>query len=206
MNLFMEPGLQSQPEVKPDGRTESSGIDISKLGSTIKDTFYYSYGKVRSHLQPYISTSFHIHQVVDNLYIGDFASACNREELKKMGFTHIVTAIMGVDAMFPTDFNYKTVNVCDHTQASIHTYFDESADFIHQALQDGGRVYVHCMCGISRSATLICAYLIKYLNYTDETAIELLKQARNITNPNEGFRQQLKVYYLSRKVESEESN
>jgi predicted protein tyrosine phosphatase len=170
------------------------------LKATLNDAFYYSYGKVRSHVQPYISTNFQINEVTENLYIGDFASACNREELKNMGFTHILTAIMGVDAIFPSDFTYKTISVCDQTQASIHTHFDEAADFIYGAINAGGRVYVHCMAGISRSSTLICAYLIKYLNYTDEEAIELLKKSRDCTNPNEGFRKQLQAYHQQMKL------
>jgi hypothetical protein len=185
----MNPVTTQEVEIKPEPS------NMVKFKTSVNDAFYYSYGKVRSHLQPYISTNFQIDEVIPNLYIGDFASACNREELKKMGFTHVLTAIMGVDAMFPSDFNYKTVNICDQSQASIHHYFDESADFIHNAITEDGRVYVHCMCGISRSATLICAYLIKYGNHTDETAIELLKKARAITNQNEGFSQQLKAYY-----------
>ncbi|CAK84805.1 unnamed protein product (macronuclear) [Paramecium tetraurelia] len=62
--------------------------------------------------------------------------------------------------------------------------FDEVADFIHNHLKNGN-VLVHCYAGISRSASLLIAYLIKYHNYTTLTTINFIK-ARPIIEPNDG--------------------
>ena len=155
---------------------------------------YYFYGKARSYAQPYINTNFSASEINENLYIGDFPSACNKGELKELGITHIVTAVVGVEPMFPNDFKYQLVDICDTKTTDISIHFDQCAKFMDDAIENGGKVYVHCMCGISRSATIIAAYLIYKYRFTDDTAIGLLKECRDCIDPNPGFRRQLKIY------------
>ena len=163
---------------------------------------YYVYGKARSYAQPYISTVFSADKITDNIYLGDFESACNKDELSKLGITHVVTVILAVDAMYPQDFKYKTIDICDQTSANIYKYFDDCSDFIDDAIKKGGKVYVHCMYGISRSATIIAAYLISKQGYDDNNAIDFIQKHRPRINPNQGFREQLQLYseYIQQKL------
>jgi protein-tyrosine phosphatase len=129
------------------------------------------------------------------LYIGDFASACNKEYLTKMEFTHVVTAILGVDAMFPDTFTYLNLPLRDLRQENIYQVFEKSSEFIKNALKnENGKVYVHCVCGVSRSATLIAAYLIKEYGFSTDQAVEYMQSKRGCVAPNSGFRDQLKRY------------
>lgn len=54
-----------------------------------------------------------------------------------------------------------------------------------------GKVLVHCARGVSRSATLVLAYLMIYENLTIAEAIHTVCVHRNIL-PNAGFLQQLR--------------
>ena len=49
--------------------------------------------------------------------------------------------------------------------------------------------------GISRSATVVAAYLIYRHGLTPSQALQWIKFQRSISNPNSGFRQQLEDYY-----------
>ena len=49
--------------------------------------------------------------------------------------------------------------------------------------------------GSSRSATVVCAYLIKYYNLTVSQSINLLKEKRDIVNINVSFIEDLKNFY-----------
>lgn len=40
----------------------------------------------------------------------------------------------------------------------------EGVDFINKNVDKGGVVYVHCKAGRSRSATLVCCYLMKVMH------------------------------------------
>jgi len=73
-------------------------------------------------------------------------------------------------------------------------YFEQACQFIEEARQSNGRVLVHCACGVSRSTTLCCAYLIKYHSMSVEQAITHLRSHRHIVQPNPAFLRQL-IHY-----------
>jgi hypothetical protein len=143
--------------------------------------------------QPYISTEFNVHQIEDNggVYIGDIASAYNRDKLKELGITHIITAILGVPPQFPEDFVYKTVPVRDVESENIQKFLPETTQFIKDAVAGGGRVLVHCICGVSRSATIVAAWMMSKDGYSAKQAIECLQARRECVDPNPSFRNQL---------------
>ena len=73
---------------------------------------------------------------------------------------------------------------------NISRYFEESADFIDEAVRSGGKVLIHCMAGISRSATMAIAFLMLRRGMPVEAAVEHVKRQRYV-RPNEGFLRQL---------------
>ncbi len=68
----------------------------------------------------------------------------------------------------------------------------KSADWIHANLER--RVLVHCQAGVSRSAAICIAYLMKHVGMHLTDAYAVVKAARFIIDPNEGFMRQLKEY------------
>lgn len=54
-----------------------------------------------------------------------------------------------------------------------------------------GKVLVHCAMGLSRSSTLVLAYMMIHENMTLVDAIKAVSMKRNIS-PNEGFLEQLR--------------
>ena len=158
----------------------------------------YSYGRVRSIIQPYLPQFANMNRVMPNLYIGDLSTACDTKYLAEHGITHIVTVVTGVQALHQNMFQYLLLDLRDQPSESINRHFDQCSDFIAHAIRSGGRVLVHCMCGISRSATLIIAYLIRDHGFTPERALDLLKTIRPCVQPNEGFMRQLDDYFKYR--------
>ena len=58
---------------------------------------------------------------------------------------------------------------------------------IHASLEEGKNVCVHCQVGVSRSVTLVLAYLMKYERLNLKEAVERVKSARPFICPNRGF-------------------
>ena len=53
---------------------------------------------------------------------------------------------------------------------------------------------VHCLMGISRSATVVCAYLVATTGMTPDEALAAVRAKRGIVSPNVGFLLQLEEY------------
>ena len=126
--------------------------------------------------------------VPDEIWLGDLASAHNRDKLKELGITHIVSAVYDVNPLFPEDFQYLTVKIVDHPSEKkrIREAFTDAINFIASALNPGstsenpnpkkGKVFIHCAYGVSRSSTLLAAYLMHMRGMGVSGAIKYIKQ------------------------------
>ncbi|XP_059646066.1 uncharacterized protein LOC132290332 [Cornus florida] len=72
-------------------------------------------------------------------------------------------------------------------------YLDVCLDFIDENRKEGS-VLVHCFAGVSRSAAIITAYLMKTEQLSQEDALESLRQSCEFVCPNDGFLDQLKMF------------
>jgi dual specificity MAP kinase phosphatase len=60
-----------------------------------------------------------------------------------------------------------------------------------EAKADGGKILVHCQAGVSRSATVTIAYILKHSKMTVMEAYRHVKSKRVIIAPNFNFMGQL---------------
>ncbi|XP_037319592.2 dual specificity protein phosphatase 13B [Pungitius pungitius] len=138
-----------------------------------------------------------VNEVWPNLYIGNAATAQDKSLLVDLGITHVVNAADGPQRISTgprfyedTSIRYHGVEAPDCKDFDLSPFFTETADFIHAALKQKGKVLVHCARGISRSATLALAFLMIRERLTLVEAVEAVRRHRNIL-PNVGFLSQL---------------
>lgn len=99
----------------------------------------------------------------------------------------------------PFSIKFYGCNLMDNNETNIREHFEPALRFMHEALQNGSRVLVHCYQGISRSATFVLAYLMKYKQMTLMDALMMASKRRYIY-PNEGFLRQLIQYEAELKL------
>ena len=82
----------------------------------------------------------------------------------------------------------------DEPGARLSVHFKDTGAFIHEAIQGGGVVLVHCFAGVSRSSSVVIAYLMHYHGMSYMQAFSHVKTRRSWICPNYGFVNQLKRY------------
>lgn len=89
--------------------------------------------------------------------------------------------------------NHKWIDLEDEEEEDIFPYFEEAHSYIKENLQEQN-VLVHCQMGISRSSSLVIAYLMKEFGLSFSNAFNLVRSKRQVIDPNEGFVEHLKKY------------
>ncbi|XP_017143354.1 dual specificity protein phosphatase 18 [Drosophila miranda] len=89
---------------------------------------------------------------------------------------------------------YLRVNAQDRSEVDLAKHFDEVADLIEEVRLNGGVSLIHCVAGVSRSASLCLAYLIKHAGMSLREAYTHVQSIRPQVRPNSGFFQQLRRY------------
>ncbi|NXE89449.1 DS13B phosphatase, partial [Menura novaehollandiae] len=141
----------------------------------------------------------HVDQVWPNIYLGDAWAARSKTTLQSLNITHILNAADGpysinTGAKYYADLQieYYGVEAFDDPSFDLSVFFYDAANFIGKALNSsGGTVFVHCAMGVSRSATLVLAFLMIHENMTLVDALKTVSAHRNIC-PNSGFLSQLR--------------
>ena len=127
-----------------------------------------------------------------NLFIGSAGAAYNFSGLVAANITHIVDVTPSVIPRFPGVFEYMHISdVHDYDEIedgeNLAQYFPYSTEYISNALDQGGKVLVHCSEGRSRSATLIAVYLMQTQGFYRDGALSLIRKTRPIAYPSSSF-------------------
>ncbi|CAG2115321.1 unnamed protein product [Medioppia subpectinata] len=130
------------------------------------------------------------------LYLGDERHAADNDCLRQLGITYVLNITAEPLAADPyaeprTGLRYKQLVAVDSYHQNLKQYFEEAFDFIDEARRTGRHVLVHCHAGISRSATITIAYLMRHLWMSLVDAYNLVKSKRPVISPNLNFMGQL---------------
>ena len=137
----------------------------------------------------------HPTEIFNWLYLGTFTNACDIKELRRLKINYILNVAGECkNKNLPKDIKELHFDIKDYENFELYDYFDEANEFINKCRLEGGVLLVHCKYGISRSASFIIAYLIKYMRYPADFAFNFVFQKRNKIKPNEGFMYQLNKY------------
>lgn len=133
------------------------------------------------------------HEVFPNCFLGPKESVGSKslDGLKAKGVRCVINCTPDEASYHETELCYARVAVHDEDSADITEYFEAATFLMHQYLTRGDAVVVHCQRGVSRSATIVLAYLIKYKKLTRNQAYINVKSLRPQADPNPGFWRQL---------------
>lgn len=142
-----------------------------------------------------------VSEIIPRLYISDLAFAESPNLLSSHQITHILSTLSNPifrppPSLLPKQPTRLQVRIDDLPFAELVAHLPETTDFIREALESSpdARVLVHCAEGISRSVSVVAAYLMAQYGWAPEEAITFIQTKRGIADPNLGFIQQLHEY------------
>ncbi|ORX91651.1 Mkp-4, partial [Basidiobolus meristosporus CBS 931.73] len=132
--------------------------------------------------------------ILQNLYLGSEQNAQDKAMLEEANIHYILNvaqegpprtnrAISLTPDSLPRTLKYKKVH-WSHNQEQLSKDLGELFGFIDRARVEGLGVLVHCQCGVSRSASLIIAYVMRTLHLPLNEAYSFVKLRSPHISPN----------------------
>ncbi|KAJ1876743.1 hypothetical protein LPJ66_012252 [Kickxella alabastrina] len=130
--------------------------------------------------------------IMPYLYLGGEDNAVP-STLQALGVTHILNVAREVAQA--QDCNMECRHFAwDHNEAVLERYFDECFAFIDEARNAHCGVLVHCQLGVSRSASLVIAYVMRTMALGFPQAYEYVRLRAPCISPNLSLIAQLTEY------------
>ncbi|XP_061570704.1 dual specificity protein phosphatase 16-like [Cololabis saira] len=131
-------------------------------------------------------------RILPHLYLGCQRDVLNKELMQQNDIVYVLNASNTCPKPdFVPDSHFLRVPVNDSFGEKILPWLDRSVEFIEKAKASNARVLVHCLAGISRSATIAIAYIMKRMDMSLDEAYRFVKEKRPTISPNFNFLGQL---------------
>ena len=92
------------------------------------------------------------------------------------------------------NIQFVRYHIYDKDDFNIYEYFNIFDELMNS--NPNKKILIHCVAGVSRSASLVISYMIKYYNNLKfKRIMNIAKKRRSCIWPNDGFYIQLKEYY-----------
>lgn len=127
------------------------------------------------------------------LFLGNEQDAQDLDTMQRLNIGYVINVTTHLPLYHYEKglLNYKRLPATDSNKQNLRQYFEEAFEFIEEAHQCGKGLLIHCQAGVSRSATIVIAYLMKHTWMTMTDAYKFVKGKRPIISPNLNFMGQL---------------
>ena len=131
-------------------------------------------------------------EIVPGVFLGSIEAAYNKHRLRELGVTHVVSLVEQAPP-YPLLFKYLLIEVPDIETTDLFSRFDNACRYIDSGIKNGGCL-IHCQAGMSRSATITIAWVMKSYRLRFNEAHDFVREKRPIILPNPGFVEQLQKW------------
>ena len=133
-----------------------------------------------------------MNKITEKIYLGDITAAQDVKTLKQNKITRVLSLVGYISPKYDMADNIeqKLFDINDFANENIYRIFKDALTFIDQSTQC---ILVHCAAGVSRSATIVIAYIMWKNKKKFEDALKFV-QSKRMVFPNCGFQEQLKIF------------
>ena len=138
-----------------------------------------------------LGKSYNIDKITDKIYLGGVEGLSEYEYFKTEQIQNILSVLNDAPKIPEgKNINQKIINIDDLFSENIMKYFKECIEYIEKS----DKIFIHCTCGVSRSSTIVLAYLMWKTHSNFNDVYSFVKKRRPEIDPNNGFRSQLKKF------------
>ena len=139
-------------------------------------------------------------EVIPNIFIGNAAAARDPKFFNQHKISHVINVTekepnhfeQKIDDLRQSKVVYLHLPVSDKCSSTLSAYFAQTNAFIKDCLSsETNALLIHCKCGVSRSSTVLLAFLVQVRGMTLSNALNLVRKKRRRIRPNIGFFLQL---------------
>jgi atypical dual specificity phosphatase len=132
-------------------------------------------------------------EITPHVVLGDMGNASSELFFRAWKITHILNcAAEHISHKYPAELPSVCVPLEDEKHPAAESLILTAAGKLEEWVKQGYRAFVHCKAGISRSPTVVMAWLITYRGYSFDDAWCKVVKARTMVYPNPYFVQILK--------------
>ncbi len=128
-------------------------------------------------------------EIVPGIFLGEEAAGnVSLDDLRKFNITHILS--VGNFPQVHKELKYLQIPIKDNESELLLPHIRKCIEFINECTSS---ILIHCRAGVSRSPSIVIAWLIIQRNMTYEQAFNKVESKRPCISPNIGFVSQLKT-------------
>ncbi|XP_005001905.1 dual specificity protein phosphatase 8 [Cavia porcellus] len=140
-------------------------------------------------------------RILPHLYLGSQKDVLNKDLMTQNGISYVLNASNSCPKPdFICESHFMRIPINDNYCEKLLPWLDKSIEFIDKAKLSSCQVIVHCLAGISRSAAIAIAYIMKTMGMSSDDAYRFVKDRRPSISPNFNFLGQLLEYERSLKL------
>ncbi|XP_011162477.1 dual specificity protein phosphatase 19 [Solenopsis invicta] len=127
--------------------------------------------------------------IIPGLYLSSQDPVVCNDILKKYEIRHILSIGVNILERYP-DIQYHICDLLDLPESNILPSIKKCINIIRTSRKEN--ILVHCNAGVSRSPSIVIAYLMIVMKLSYDEAYDTVKKVRSCIRPNDGFVKQLR--------------
>lgn len=135
--------------------------------------------------------------VSERIYLGPFNASISESYFDSMNIQQILVCCTHLPEYHHQSMKYRyhRIPIYDSLSQELNPLLLSIAcDFIDEGIAKNVATLIHCHAGVSRSASITIAWLMRTNRWTFDQAYEYVKEKRRCISPNTGFERQLKEW------------
>lgn len=126
--------------------------------------------------------------IKDNIFLGSAFNAATKSTLDALNIKYIINITDKIENYFPESYTYELYILEDNDRQHIIPYLEQTYVKIKEFQQkNDGNILIHCVMGASRSASVVCYYIMREYNFNPTDIFHAMKLKRECVNPSYTF-------------------